>query len=68
MLYLGDQFPNFTANTTDGEINFHNYLGADFTPVCTTELSRVLILLPGFSKRNTKVIGLSCDTVTSHVV
>ncbi|KAG6452206.1 peroxiredoxin-6 [Manduca sexta] len=77
MMYLGDPFPNFTANTTDGEINFHDWLGdswgilfshpSDFTPVCTTELSRVLNLLPEFLKRNTKVIGLSCDTVSSHL-
>ncbi|CAH0578239.1 unnamed protein product [Chrysodeixis includens] len=77
MLLLGDVFPNFTANTTSGQINLHDYLGAswgvlfshpsDFTPVCTTELARVLALMPEFTKRNTKVIGLSCDSISSHV-
>lgn len=77
MLYLGDIFPNFTANTTVGEIDFHKWLGdswgilfshpSDFTPVCTTELARVLTLLPEFTKRNTKVIGISCDSIESHL-
>ncbi|XP_056631604.1 peroxiredoxin-6 [Diorhabda sublineata] len=77
MVILGEQFPNFTAKTTIGDISFHEWLGdawgilfshpADFTPVCTTELARLVKLIPEFTKRNTKIIALSCDSVDSHL-
>jgi alkyl hydroperoxide reductase subunit AhpC len=73
---LGDEAPNFTAETTEGTIDFHEYLGdgwgvlfshpKDFTPVCTTELGAVARLKPEFEKRNTKVIAVSVDDVDSH--
>ncbi|MDQ3147607.1 MAG: peroxiredoxin [Actinomycetota bacterium] len=73
---LGDEAPDFTAETTEGTIRFHEWLGdkwgmlfshpKDFTPVCTTELGAVARLKGEFDKRNTKVIGLSVDPVASH--
>ncbi len=75
-LRINDQAPNFTANTTHGEIDFHQWLGdgwgilfshpKDFTPVCTTELGYVAKLAPEFAKRNCQVIGLSIDPVDEH--
>eukprot|EP00118_Oscarella_pearsei_P024600 m.306381 g.306381 ORF g.306381 m.306381 type:complete len:221 (+) comp41201_c0_seq1:69-731(+) len=73
---LGDVFPDFTAESTHGEIKFHDWLGgswailfshpADFTPVCTTELGLVAKLAPEFQKRGVKMVALSCDPVESH--
>ncbi|MDX6475118.1 MAG: thioredoxin-dependent peroxiredoxin [Gaiellaceae bacterium] len=75
-LQLGDEAPDFTAASTEGELRFHEYLGdswgvlfshpADFTPVCTTELGAVAALKPEFDKRNTKVVGLSVDALDNH--
>jgi alkyl hydroperoxide reductase subunit AhpC len=73
---IGDEAPNFTAETTQGPIDFHQWIGdsyailfshpKDFTPVCTTELGYMAKLEPEFKKRNTKIIGLSIDPVASH--
>jgi alkyl hydroperoxide reductase subunit AhpC len=73
---LGDEAPDFTAETTEGIISFHDYLGdswgvlfshpKDFTPVCTTELGAFSAAKAEFDKRDTKLIGLSVDDVTSH--
>ncbi|RDV13020.1 peroxiredoxin [Pontibacter diazotrophicus] len=75
-LRIGDDAPNFTAQTTEGEIDYHQWLGdswgilyshpADFTPVCTTELGRTAQLKDEFAKRDTKVIAVSVDELDSH--
>jgi alkyl hydroperoxide reductase subunit AhpC len=73
---IGDVAPDFTADTTEGKIRFHDWIGnqwallfshpKDFTPVCTTELGYLAGLKPEFDKRNTKIIGLSIDPVSDH--
>jgi alkyl hydroperoxide reductase subunit AhpC len=75
-LRIGDEAPNFKAETTQGPIDFHQWIGdgyailfshpKDFTPVCTTELGYMAKLEPEFKKRNTKVLGLSIDPVDDH--
>jgi thioredoxin-dependent peroxiredoxin len=75
-LHIGDEAPNFTAETTEGRVSFHDWIGdgfailfshpKDFTPVCTTELGYMAGLKGEFAKRNCKIIGLSVDSVSDH--
>jgi len=75
-LRINDEAPNFNAETTQGTVNFHDWIGngwailfshpKDFTPVCTTELGYMASLQPEFAKRNCKILGLSVDPVASH--
>ncbi|MFO1323345.1 MAG: peroxiredoxin [Burkholderiales bacterium] len=75
-LRIGDEAPNFTAQTTEGTINFHDWIGdhwailfshpKDFTPVCTTELGYLAKIKPEFDKRHAKILGLSIDPVEDH--
>jgi alkyl hydroperoxide reductase subunit AhpC len=75
-LQLGDTAPDFEAETTEGRIRFHDWIGdswavlfshpRDFTPVCTTELGYMAAIKPEFDKRNTKIIGLSADPMENH--
>ena len=77
-LQLGDTAPNFTAETTEGKINFYDFLGdswgvlfshpADFTPVCTTELGKMASLKKEFDKRNTKILAVSVDLFDNHII
>ncbi|KAH0563831.1 peroxiredoxin-6 [Cotesia glomerata] len=77
MVLLGETFSNFTASTTEGTIKFHEWLGDswgilfshpnDFTPVCTTELARVVQLMPEFKRLGIKVIAMSCNSIESHI-
>lgn len=76
-LRLGDKVPDFTADTTEGKLNFYEFLGdswgvlfshpADYTPVCTTELGRTALLKEDFARRNVKVLAVSVDGLDSHL-
>ncbi|SOH92868.1 Alkyl hydroperoxide reductase subunit AhpC (peroxiredoxin) [Monaibacterium marinum] len=76
-LRINDTAPDFTADTTEGEVSFHNWIGdgyavlfshpKDFTPVCTTELGTMAGMIDQFEARNTKVIGISVDPVSDHL-
>src|SRR5438067_4386379 len=73
---IGDEAPDFTAETTEGRIRFHEWIGdgwailfshpKDFTPICTTELGYMAKLKPEFDKRNCKILGMSVDAVSDH--
>src|SRR6187551_4066380 len=75
-LTIGDTAPDFEAETTEGSISFHDWIGdswavlfshpRDFTPVCTTELGYMASIKPEFDKRNTKIIGISADPLGKH--
>ncbi|MEL6426232.1 MAG: redoxin domain-containing protein, partial [Pseudomonadota bacterium] len=76
-LRINDTAPDFTADTTEGEISFHDWIGdgyavlfshpKDFTPVCTTELGVMAGMIDAFEQRNTKILGISVDPVSDHL-